>query len=468
MGTPGKDNKALRIVSSLILFMVFIAISSFTMALTLDEVIRLSSQVPEVKSAYHSYKQSLYSLDALRKAYAPNVQVFYNYLYSQPEIYFTMPGPVPISVPIFYAYNYQWGWRVTKLLYYEGLDKGIKAKEKEVQSRYLLYISEKRKARLEAISKFLDAFKLRSLLDVADTSLRLAEEVRKTTEELYKAGVTSKYDYLNSLSLYREAEAKREEALKANEIGQQALLSFLGYPDGEVSLEFEPLYNLKPDELTQIAERVLREARGKDLDDMPSVLALKLSIKGLEESAKAKRKELSPKLTLLVEEDNQRGSFLSKNWKFNAVLSLSIPLYDGGASEIQARSLEEGAKSLESKLERVMSSLKLARISYRESLRTDVLSLRSALARLKVAEEGYKIAVIRYKNGLGTQVELINSQRELVQAKWQVASLKAKLLKDLFSYLHYLGYEVTSFDDLLRIGEGIFPPLVTTERGDRE
>ncbi len=431
--------------------------------LSFNDVLSLSKDVPEVRSAYHQLKSSEYSLKGLKSSYGPKVELFYNYIYYQPEILLQMPTLSGfISVPIVYPYNYQWGVRVSKLVYFNSLNLGLKARASEVRAKEYTYLYKLREARLKAVEKYLEAYRARQLLKVAKEAEGLAEEVYRVTQELYKTGLASKFELLTAEANLRKAQANLEGAKEMGSIAERSLISYLGLEDGE--LEFDIFDKADLDLLISGAEFLLRDELPEvPIDELPEVLALKESKRGLNLASKAKREENSPRLAIALEETNQRATLVSKDWNFRAVISLSWPLFDSGSSEAEARSLEEKERALDKTLERLKSSIIFARKATTSSLKSSLWSLRASLAELRAAEESYEIALIRYKNGLSNQVELINAQTRLAQARSAVASQRAGLILNMYKFLHFRGYEVRSWEDILRLSKGKLPELVTDE-----
>jgi outer membrane protein len=136
---------------------------------------------------------------------------------------------------------------------------------------------------------------------------------------------------------------------------------------------------------------------------------------------------------------NDSGPALDRTtWNFSGIVSLGIPLLQGGAIEAQIKEAEGQLVQADAQLE-----------TERQQVRLDVeqarLGVRAAKGAIAAAEDALvntrdrlRLAEGRYQTGVGSIIELgdaqlaqTNAAAQRVQAQYQLATARAQLLKAL-------------------------------------
>jgi len=122
-------------------------------------------------------------------------------------------------------------------------------------------------------------------------------------------------------------------------------------------------------------------------------------------------------------------------------ISLSIPLFDGFKTRHRAQQVRVDLKTLDLQREQIKRSINLEIIQAEDKLEQAQDNVTAQVEGVNLAEKGMKIAEVRYENGLATQLEVLDAQVALNQAKinelsarYDAVTAKAALDKALGRY----------------------------------
>lgn len=173
-------------------------------------------------------------------------------------------------------------------------------------------------------------------------------------------------------------------------------------------------------------------------------LSLKIARYGSESArraAQAARSDHLPVLSLTAGHDYDSGnlSFDDQSKTDSIGLTLSVPLYSGGATESRSRqlqySLQQAQFDEEDALRNVTQTTRsLLRNLNTNALRVDALkqSIRSSELALKATEEGYRV-------GTRNVVDVLQAEQQLYSAKRDYASARFEFVSNLISFKLQLG-----------------------------
>lgn len=127
----------------------------------------------------------------------------------------------------------------------------------------------------------------------------------------------------------------------------------------------------------------------------------------------------------------------------SAGLSLSIPIFQGGARHYKAKQLQVQVKALEDQREQLKRSIELQAITFSDNMIKAIEKLESARKAVVQAEKALKISKKMYEIGAGTYLDLANAELGFVQsglsynqAIYDFLSAKADLEKVLGTSLN--------------------------------
>jgi outer membrane protein len=125
-------------------------------------------------------------------------------------------------------------------------------------------------------------------------------------------------------------------------------------------------------------------------------------------------------------------------WNWNAAISLSVPIFQGGQTRAQVREAEATLASIRSQVDLERQQVRLEVEQARLAVRAAKEALVASGEALANAREQLRLAEGRYETGIGSIIELSDSQVALtsagyqrVQAEYSLAQARAGLIKAL-------------------------------------
>jgi outer membrane protein len=170
----------------------------------------------------------------------------------------------------------------------------------------------------------------------------------------------------------------------------------------------------------------------------PEMASLRLTLKSQELGLRAARDQYWPALSLSGSV-NDSGPYLDRtNWNFSGMVSLSVPLLQGGTIDAQIHQAQGQVTQAQAQLE-------IERLQVRLDVEQARLGIRAAKAAITAADDALantrdrlRLAEGRYTTGVGSIIELGDAQVALttaaaqkVSAEYQLYSTRAQLLKAL-------------------------------------
>jgi outer membrane protein TolC len=267
--------------------------------------------------------------------------------------------------------------------------------------------------------------------EVAVETVVLYETQLKQAQAFYKAGSSSKIDVTTAevnLSQARLDLAKARSSASAavagleNEIGT-------ALPDRSAALQ-------APGESTA-SMPALETAVGEALSSRPDVQAAGERVLSAKETLSATARGMSPSL---YASGGWGFSDSSSGWsdEWTASLSLSVPLYDGGATAARTEVSRADLEISRSDREKLLNSVRLEVETALLDLGTASEQVKTAELALRQARENLDLARGRYRVGVGTSLEVTDAAEKfstagkaLVQARYDRQVAAAALEKAL-------------------------------------
>ncbi len=239
----------------------------------------------------------------------------------------------------------------------------------------------------------------------------------ENVRSLYAHGSAAEYDLLRAEVELANTEPLLISAENALVLSLNALKNLLAIPldtDLDVAGGFT---------FDEVPPEVLAEARRDMVSSNPALLQLALQEDMLDKNISIQRADYFPTLSLIgsYQYQTQDNTFAFRNYMWatslNVGLQLSFPLFDG---------FRTGAQTEEAIVDR--DKVHYARLKAEEGLtiQLQAAELRMAEARKRIlgqeqnvaqAEKAVRIAQTRYKSGVGTQLELMDSQVAMTRAR---------------------------------------------------
>jgi|GEM_PF-1562435 len=260
---------------------------------------------------------------------------------------------------------------------------------------------------LAVTAGFTEILKAESDLQLAETDMELARRQREVAQSLFDAGEAVRASVLRAELAMVSAERKKIEA-ENRLVRERENFTVLTGIGGDFSLVQPPAAAPDIDNL----EAMVSEA----LASRPEIRAVDLEIRNAELMVDIARGELLPTLYADVNYIHQKATFPTDQW-WSGVLSLSLPIFDGGLALSHKREAEQ---------DEIQARLKRDELVKR--VRSDVVQARLTTLDLqkvyRVIEEQVRLARQTYEDiekiyavGEGTDLDLLEARRTLIESE---------------------------------------------------
>ncbi len=288
----------------------------------------------------------------------------------------------------------------------------------------------KQQIKLDATSAYLTVLQAQILLKLSQESVDRLTAHLQNVQAQYNVGTVAKVDVLRSQVESASAEQNLIKAQNALDLSVASLNNVLGLSlDTQVSLKDNLTYKA----YSQPLEDCITYALAKRPEILQSNFAIEVAGLG----KKVAKSGNLPTVGLQAYSDWNKDKFPgadNNNWA--VALAANWNFFDAGVTKSKVQQAEA---TLIKSQEQMRQTKDLVQLDVRQSY----LSLREAEKRIATsqvavdkAEEDYKIAGVRYSSGVGTNLDVIDSQVALTQAKtnyvqalYDYNSSKAKLDK---------------------------------------
>lgn len=377
---------------------------------------------PQIRQAEQSVMEAMGSSKETRSIAFPQASISGNYTRiddSSFESFDTPMGPVTFGQ----AESWQVGPRITQVLFAGGqvrasvniagiLDDVAVADYERVVADTLLKVK----------TAYYDVLLARANIDVREQTIDLLEEQRRTTNERVQAGSAPRFDLLRADVELANAKPPLIRARNDYVLAHDRLANLLaigveerGSGSASKSLNVEGNFNLPVE--TEDLDEAIRDA----LETRPEILALERQIDIQKERLAIARGNHWPEI----------AAFGNYTWQSGQI---NEDIYHGWTAGLQATWDIFNGFQTRGKIEQALAQLEKAKISLEDNRRQIELEVRAAHADIEAAielleasmqnvstaEESVRLSQVRYTSGVGTQLEVLDAQVALTEAKTNV------------------------------------------------
>ncbi|MCX7780163.1 MAG: TolC family protein [Negativicutes bacterium] len=267
----------------------------------------------------------------------------------------------------------------------------------------------RQQVKLDATAAYFGLLQARNLVQLNQESVdRLAAHL-KNVKLQYEVGTVAKTDVLRSEVELANAEQNLIKAQNAYNLAVAKLNNVAGMPlDTAIAVKEELQY--VPYTLT------LEDSIKYALVKRPDVLQADLGVDAAKEGRRIAKSGHMPKLTLGGTQSwNDIPGANDSDWSVN--LTASINVFDSAVTHGKV-------KQAEASLEQAAEQARQTKDAVQLEVRSEYLNMKEAEKRIETskvavdkAEEDYKIAQVRYTAGVGTNLDVMDAQVALTQAK---------------------------------------------------
>ena len=253
---------------------------------------------------------------------------------------------------------------------------------------------------------------------LAEANLARIDSLVKETTALYEAGFAEKIDVSRVQVQRNNTLTQYQRSRTAWEVSKDLLKLQMGMPQEVDILISESLVDLNPRE--ELASLLADEGSNRvELDQINTQIEMtQLDLKNntvqympsLDFNANFRRQGAGNTLNTV---------FSSDNWFSSSLLgvSMQIPIFDGFSKSARIQRNRVEINQLENQRFYLMESFKNEIFSAKANLQNDLSILEVQEENLTLAKEVYDIATIKYREGVGSNLEVVEADADLIQAE---------------------------------------------------
>lgn len=376
--------------------------SAASVELSLDESISMALQNnPAIKIATADKIKADWALSQAKGGRGPAIS--FNYTGSR--------GTLSSSSEIITDY-FKNQFSLTLPLYTAGKVEGLIGQAKwNVDIADLGVTKSRQQIKLDATSGYFAVLQARNMVKVNQESVASLQEHLKNVQAQFSVGTVAKSDVLRSEVELANAQQTLTKAQNAYELAVASLNNVVGLPlDTELIIREEMQY----------------QAYGMSLDDSirfglqnrPDTAQAEAGIELAKESVKVAKSGYGPTVALgggVGRWDTETPGTDNKSWTLS--LSSTWNIFDTGVTRAQVKQAKSAVDKANYTAQQTKDSVQL-------EIRQNYLSMQEAEKRIGTsqvavskAEEDFKIAQVRYSAGVGTNLDVIDAQVALTQAR---------------------------------------------------
>ena len=395
-----------RLASALVggCLLVNTAFAATPLELTLDESIRLAlANNPAIKVAEADKEKAVWSVKEAETGEAPSLSLGHTSARGNTSTISSLgntrnkfSNSVSLSIP----------------LYTGGKVESVVEQAKLANDSATLGIEKaKQQIRLDATSAYYTVLQASNMVKLNQESVDRLNAHLKNVQAQYQVGTVAKTDVLRSEVEVADAEQTLIKAENTYELSIASLNNVIGMP-------LQTQVNVKDQLKYQQVSLTLDESIKKSQVNRPDLAQAEISVAVAKESINSTEAGYRPTVALNASEGWSDKSFPgTDNNTWSVGVSANWNLFDAGLTNSKV-------KQQRFNLEKVRQQAQQTKDSVQLEVRQAYLNLKEAEKRIATsqvtvnkAEEDFKIAQVRYTSGVGTNLDVIDSQVALTQAK---------------------------------------------------
>jgi outer membrane protein len=382
-------------------------------SITVEQAIGLTLQNhPAIRQAEHGMTASAARIDVNRSTLYPNISLDGEYARIGPVPTFDLPGQGPLELAPYDNYNLRLGLRQT-LYDFGRTNEAIKLAETSRQTAADNIDLVKFNLAYQTIGVFNSILILHQRIAVLDEQLQTLKQHLEMSVNKMKAGTATDFDTLTIQVRIALAQSDRIDAVHALETQEIMFRQLTGLPsDTPINLRgafASDRVTLRPDSLMAVAEKQRPE--------------LILS-HDAETNATAQSRLVSlgdkPLLALNLATGFKNGYEPNLNtWRGNyaAGFELKIPVFNGQKTKHQEAEADANLNSVRAHTVDLERQIRSEVLQAMASVNSSLEKIASTETQVRQAEKAVSMARVRYTAGVITNLDLLDAETTLSQAK---------------------------------------------------
>lgn len=295
--------------------------------------------------------------------------------------------------------------------------QGGRLKNQRLQNKYALDSAEltlentKQTIKLQTTQAYYEILRCRDMMKVREEEVNALQEHLNKSMIRYREGVVAKSDILASTVSLADAKQNYVTARGNYEKSLADLNNIIGLPT-ETPLLIRDETNYTTYEPTE--ESCVEYA----LENRPDYFSAEYAIKQAEAAIKIAESGRKPRVDASISKTAEGDRIFkadSRSWQ--AGLTLQWNIFDNGVTSASVNEMRAQLRKYQSVATQIADSIRLEVHNDYIDLRTAEENISTTKIAVARAEEDYHLAQIRYTEGVGTNLEVIDAQEKLTQAR---------------------------------------------------
>ncbi|HEY3898672.1 MAG TPA: TolC family protein [Chthoniobacter sp.] len=273
----------------------------------------------------------------------------------------------------------------------------------------------------EVTQRFYELNVAREKVKVARGAYRAAQTVEQSARERLKNGLATRPELLQAQQQSAQYEFETEEAMALESDAMIALVNSIGtLPTRSLKVADVldgPLSEHLDDSVDHLIDRALSQR--------PDLVGKLANLRAKQAEVRAARAEFFPKVAVdahvartdLDVSVNSSDYFGATKNTYGAAVVVELPIFDGFARNEKLRVAESEARAAESELENARDDVVRDVWKAYTDFKTALRKQESAAKLLTAAQNANDAVLEAYQHGLGTYVEVVTTQRNLIFAQ---------------------------------------------------
>lgn len=380
-------------------------------SLTLEEAIRVAlANNREILIAKEKIEEARQGIKEAKAGYFPTINLGGTYTHLNETPSMSIPGYGSIETGK--ADNYLSELAISQPLYTSGsltyANKGASLYYQKLQADLK---NTQNKITFQVKKAFYGVLLAQENAKVTEKALDQAKRHLAVVENLFEAGVASRFDLLRTRVEVANLQPDLIQARNNLRLSQENLASLLSLPSASLKLEGELLF--EPLRIT------LEEAIDKALEERGDLKSLKLQKEISKVALKLAEVQNKPTLALVGNYQYENPSEGEDKWgeEWNLNLVLSIPLFDGWANRARVAQRRSQIKQIDLSLQGLEAGIDLEVKKAFWDLEASEGRIYAQEKNIEQAEEALSIAEVRYRSGAITNLEILDAQLALTRVR---------------------------------------------------
>lgn len=268
-------------------------------------------------------------------------------------------------------------------------------------------------AKYDAINEYYSLIMYRNKTAVAKQAVKDYQGHVDNVKAQYNVGLVANSDVLGADTSLSDAQTNLVKAMNAADLAQAKLNQVIAYPVQTAITTAEENLQYKPYDVS------LEQVKAYAMLHRAALVKSAMAVKQAEEGLKAEKSGYLPTVGIeagrgYADPDGYFG-ISSKSWHIGA--SASWSLWDGGQTQNKIKVAQD---ALEKAKEANLAAVDMVNLEVQQAylnLRAAEQTIQSTQTAVNEGQENFRIALLRYRAGVGTNLDVLDAELKLTQAR---------------------------------------------------